>query len=49
MDHLHQRGFQLFDVQFLNEHTASLGTIEIPRREYLRRLRKAIACDVSFG
>jgi len=48
MERLRQRGFQLFDVQFLNEHTAGLGAIEIPRREYLRRLRKAVACDVSF-
>jgi len=49
MERLHQRGFQLFDVQFLNEHTSSLGAIEIPRREYLARLRKAIARDVSFA
>jgi leucyl/phenylalanyl-tRNA--protein transferase len=48
MERLRQRGFQLFDVQFLNEHTARLGAIEIPRREYLQRLRKAIACNVSF-
>jgi leucyl/phenylalanyl-tRNA--protein transferase len=49
MERLRQRGFQLFDVQFLNEHTVSLGAIEIPRREYLARLRQAIACDVSFA
>jgi leucyl/phenylalanyl-tRNA--protein transferase len=48
MERLRQRGFQLFDVQFLNEHTTRLGAIEIPRCEYLRRLRKAVACDVSF-
>jgi leucyl/phenylalanyl-tRNA--protein transferase len=49
MERLRQRGFQLFDVQFLNAHTTRLGAIEIPRREYLRRLRKAVACDVSFA
>jgi leucyl/phenylalanyl-tRNA--protein transferase len=49
MERLRQRGFQLFDVQFLNEHTASLGAIEIPRRDYLARLRKAVACEVSFA
>jgi len=48
MERLRQRGFQLFDVQFLNEHTTRLGAVEIPRREYLARLRKAVACDVSF-
>lgn len=48
-EHLRQRGFQLFDVQFLNDHTARLGAIEISRREYLRRLRKAVSCEASFG
>ncbi len=47
-EHLWSRGFQLFDVQFLNDHTASLGAIEIPRSHYLRRLRQALACRVSF-
>jgi leucyl/phenylalanyl-tRNA--protein transferase len=49
MERLRQRGFQLFDVQFLNEHTTRLGAIEIPRREYLTRLRKTVACDVNFA
>jgi leucyl/phenylalanyl-tRNA--protein transferase len=48
MERLRQRGFQLFDVQFLNAHTTSLGAIEVSRREYLARLRKAVVCDVSF-
>lgn len=48
MEHLRQRRFQLFDVQFVNDHTAGLGAIEISRRDYLARLRKAVACDVSF-
>jgi leucyl/phenylalanyl-tRNA--protein transferase len=48
MERLRERGYQLFDVQFLNEHTASLGAVEIPRREYLARLRKALASDVTF-
>lgn len=48
MERLLQRGFQLFDVQFLNEHTARLGAIEIPRREYLARLCKANTAEVSF-
>ncbi len=49
MDHLRQRGFELFDVQFLNDHTASLGAIEVPRRDYLARLRQAVARDVCFA
>src|SRR5438132_1669452 len=45
---LRERGFQLFDVQFLNEHTAGLGAVEIARSEYLARLRLAVACEASF-
>ncbi|MFL5240887.1 MAG: leucyl/phenylalanyl-tRNA--protein transferase [Gemmataceae bacterium] len=45
---LRERGFQLFDIQFLNEHTQRLGAVEIPRAEYLTRLRHALACNVSF-
>ncbi len=32
------RGIELFDVQFLTSHLASLGAREIPRRDYLERL-----------
>jgi leucyl/phenylalanyl-tRNA--protein transferase len=48
MDRLRRQGFQLFDVQYVNGHTASLGAVEIPRREYLARLRRAVACEVTF-
>ena len=47
--HLESRGFVLFDLQLLNEHTERLGGSEIPRREYLRRLADALDLDVSFG
>jgi leucyl/phenylalanyl-tRNA--protein transferase len=40
---LRQRGFVLFDTQFVTPHTARLGAIEIPRSEYLARLKKAVA------
>jgi len=45
---LRERGFQLFDVQFLNAHTARLGAVEIPRKEYLTRLRAAITSQAMF-
>jgi leucyl/phenylalanyl-tRNA--protein transferase len=48
VDRLRRRSYRLFDVQFLNDHTARLGAVEIPRREYLRRLREAVACPVTF-
>ena len=35
-------GISLVDVQVLNPHTASMGATEIPRSEYLARLRDAI-------
>jgi leucyl/phenylalanyl-tRNA--protein transferase len=48
MGRLRERGYRLFDVQFLNDHTASLGAVEIPRREYLARLRRALECPATF-
>jgi leucyl/phenylalanyl-tRNA--protein transferase len=48
VDRLRERGFQLFDIQFVTEHTTRLGAIEIPRAEYLERLKKALACPVAF-
>ena len=33
----------LVDVQWLTPHLASLGAVEIPRAEYLRRLERALA------
>jgi leucyl/phenylalanyl-tRNA--protein transferase len=49
VDRLRQRGFQLFDVQILNAHTARLGAVEIPRADYLARLRRALECPTAFG
>src|SRR5262249_37910454 len=49
VERLRQKGFQLFDIQMLTEHTARLGAIEIPRRQYLARLRHAVGCAVSFA
>src|SRR5437667_3437780 len=48
VERLRQRGFQLFDIQFRTEHTARLGAIEIPRAEYLARLRRALGRTVTF-
>jgi leucyl/phenylalanyl-tRNA--protein transferase len=48
VEYLRVRGFVLFDTQVLTAHTASLGGMEIPRAEYLRRLRKALETPVFF-
>jgi leucyl/phenylalanyl-tRNA--protein transferase len=39
---LRRAGYVLFDVQVKNPHLTSLGCVEIPRREYLARLREAL-------
>jgi leucyl/phenylalanyl-tRNA---protein transferase len=36
-------GYTLLDTQFVNPHLKQFGTIEIPRDEYLKRLREALA------
>jgi leucyl/phenylalanyl-tRNA--protein transferase len=41
-------GFQLLDTQFVTAHLATLGAIEIPRAEYRRRLRAALAAPGEF-
>jgi leucyl/phenylalanyl-tRNA--protein transferase len=48
VDHLRARGFALLDAQVPNPHLASLGATEIPRAEYLRRLKAALAGPASF-
>jgi leucyl/phenylalanyl-tRNA--protein transferase len=49
VERLNERGFALFDVQYLNEHTASLGAVEVPRRDYLAQLRRALEMPVTFA
>jgi leucyl/phenylalanyl-tRNA---protein transferase len=46
---LRERGFMLLDVQMKTEHTGRMGATEITRKEYLKRLRRAISVTgVSF-
>jgi leucyl/phenylalanyl-tRNA--protein transferase len=42
-------GIELFDVQFLTEHLASMGAYEIPRSEYLERLARAREKPISLA
>jgi leucyl/phenylalanyl-tRNA--protein transferase len=49
VDRLRLRGFRLFDVQMRTDHTTRMGAVDIPRGEYLRRLRDAVKqTDVRF-
>lgn len=42
-------GERLLDVQWSTDHLASLGAVEIPRTEYLRRLEEALALPPRLG
>jgi leucyl/phenylalanyl-tRNA--protein transferase len=48
IDRLRVGGFTLVDTQFLTEHLASLGAIEIPRAVFHKRLANALAIEGSF-
>ncbi|MCC6492478.1 MAG: leucyl/phenylalanyl-tRNA--protein transferase [Pirellulales bacterium] len=47
--HLHARGYRLLDVQQSTPHTKRLGVVELPRREYLRRLMEVVDLPITFG
>jgi leucyl/phenylalanyl-tRNA--protein transferase len=49
VERLRERGFTLFDIQFVTEHTARLGAVEITRAEYLDRLAQAVEARTTFG
>jgi leucyl/phenylalanyl-tRNA---protein transferase len=49
VERLRARGYHLLDIQQWTPHTGSLGAIELPRVDYLRRLSNAIAAPVKFA
>lgn len=42
-------GYKLLDCQFLTEHLATLGAVEIPRAAYMGLLGEALASGMSDG
>jgi leucyl/phenylalanyl-tRNA--protein transferase len=40
--------FYLLDTQFLTEHLAQFGAVDIPRADYRKRLRKALEHEADF-
>ena len=48
VERLRARGFVLLDIQFMTEHLRQFGALEIPRRDYLRRLHRAIRLPCTF-
>jgi leucyl/phenylalanyl-tRNA---protein transferase len=45
---LRERGFRLLEVQYLTEHLSQFGTTAISDKEYLDRLREALAVECRF-
>ncbi|HUI06505.1 MAG TPA: leucyl/phenylalanyl-tRNA--protein transferase [Verrucomicrobiae bacterium] len=45
---LRSRGFVLLDTQWQTPHLKQFGTFEVSRREYLRRLERALKLDCDF-
>jgi leucyl/phenylalanyl-tRNA--protein transferase len=48
VDRLKERGYELLDTQFLTQHLARFGAKEIPRKEYLAKLEKALKSKCIF-
>lgn len=48
VERLRSRRFELLDTQFVTPHLARFGAVEIPREEYLARLRSAVTKQRRF-
>lgn len=49
VDRLRRAGFTLFDTQFLTDHLARMGAIEIPRARYHQMLEIALKKTANFA
>jgi len=43
-----KENFRLLDTQFINHNVLRFGAIEIPREEYLKKLRRAVTARAHF-
>src|SRR5205085_8120693 len=48
VDRLTRRGFQLLDIQWVTPHLEQFGATEIPRAEYLEKLKKALGKECAW-
>jgi len=48
VERLLSQNFELLDTQFITPHLARLGAIEIPREEYLARLKSSVPKQRTF-
>jgi len=47
LDTMFRAGFQVFDVQFVTEHLATLGAYEVSRERYLEEVRRAVPVEIA--
>jgi leucyl/phenylalanyl-tRNA--protein transferase len=48
VERLRARGYVLLDTQWVTDHLAQFGAVEIPRRRYMRLLDAAMNVDARF-
>ena len=48
VERLRAHGFTLLDIQWVTPHLEQFGAVEIPRREYLKRLEAAVTVPAVF-
>jgi leucyl/phenylalanyl-tRNA---protein transferase len=48
VERMKQRGLSLLDVQFVTDHLARFGAVEISRADYVRRLHQAVQTPCVF-
>ncbi len=48
VERLRARGYALLDTQWVTPHLEQFGAVEIPRKDYLRRLEQSLRLDCTF-
>lgn len=48
VERMRQRNMPLLDIQFMTAHLSRFGAEEIPRSDYMARLRQALAIETNF-
>ena len=49
VERLRSRGYQLLDTQWTTDHLEQFGAVDVPRRDYLRRLERALRLSCAFA
>ncbi|MCC6979342.1 MAG: leucyl/phenylalanyl-tRNA--protein transferase [Candidatus Melainabacteria bacterium] len=49
VERMKERGFVLLDSQYVTDHLSTFNAVNIPRQEYLERLRHALTLKCVFG